>query len=153
MKITRNKVRVINTVDNTKNFQITEAYKSFRTNVQFALAGIEGKCKRVALTSALPKEGKTITTINLAVTCSQTEAKVLLIDCDMRRPRIHRYFDLESRVGLSNVLSGMCTTEDAIKDTGRANLKVMPAGLIPPNPAELIASENMKNMIDKLSED
>lgn len=153
MKITRNSVRVINTVDNTKNFQITEAYKSFRTNVQFALAGINGKCKKVALTSALPKEGKTITTINLAVTCSQTEAKVLLIDCDMRRPRIHRYFDLESRIGLSNVLSGMCSTEEAIKETGRPNLKVMPAGLIPPNPAELIASENMKSMLDKLSEE
>ncbi len=153
MKTARTKMRVINTVDNTTNFQITEAYKAFRTNVQFALAGVEGTAKKIALTSALPKEGKTITTINLAVTCSQTEAKVILVDCDMRRPRIHRYFSLESRVGLSNVLSGMCSIEEAIKDTGRENLKVMPAGLIPPNPAELIASENMKELLDKLAEE
>lgn len=148
-----NKQRFMSTVDGMTNFQIAEAYKAFRTNVQFALAGVEGGAKKIALTSALPKEGKTITTINLAVTCSQTEAKVLLVDCDMRRPRIHRYFNLESRVGLSNVLSGMCTIEEAIKDTNRPNLKVIPAGLIPPNPAELIASENMKKLLDKLSED
>ncbi|MBQ7822472.1 MAG: CpsD/CapB family tyrosine-protein kinase [Clostridia bacterium] len=152
MKTAKNKGRVINTVDSTTNFQITEAYKALRTNVQFSVAGSESKCKRIAITSALPKEGKTITTINLAVTFAQTDARVLIIDCDMRRPRIHRYYDLESRVGLSNILSGMCTLTEAIKQTNRPNLHVIPAGLIPPNPAELIASENMKKMLDELSE-
>lgn len=152
MKTVKSKRRVINTVDSTTNFQITEAYKSLRTNVQFSVAGTDSKCKKIAITSALPKEGKTITTINLAVTFAQTEARVLIIDCDMRRPRIHRYYDLESRVGLSNILSGMCTLEEAVKQTYRPNLHVIPAGLIPPNPAELIASSNMKKMLDELSE-
>ena len=152
MKMPRSKNRVLNTVDSTTNFQITEAYKAFRTNVQFAVSASEGKCKRIAITSALPKEGKTITSINLAVTFAQTGAKVLLIDCDMRRPRIHRYYDLESRVGLSNILSGMCTVADAVKKTTRENLHVIPAGLIPPNPAELISSDAMKNTLDELSE-
>lgn len=148
-----NKKRVISTVDATTNFQITEAYKSFRTNVQFAVSGTDSKCKRVAITSALPREGKTITTINLAVTFAQTDARVLIIDCDMRRPRIHKYFDLESRVGLSNVLSGMSSLEDAVKKTNRPNLNVIPAGLIPPNPAELIASDRMRDLLDRLSAD
>lgn len=152
MKTGRSKRRVINTVDSVTNFQVTEAYKTLRTNVQFSVAGTDSKCKKIAVTSALPKEGKTITTINLAVTFAQTEARVLIIDCDMRRPKIHKYYDLESRVGLSNVLSGMCTLEEAVKPTHRQNLNVIPAGLIPPNPAELIASTNMKKMLEELSE-
>lgn len=153
MKAQKNKARVLNnTVDKTTNFQIKEAYKALRTNIQFSVADTENHCKRISVTSAHPREGKTITTINLAITLSQTEAKTLIIDCDMRRPKIHRYFSLESRVGLSNLLSGMCTIEEAIKDTSKPNLKVLPAGLIPPNPAELIASEAMKKLLDKLSE-
>lgn len=152
MKAAKNKTRVINTVDSTTNFQITEAYKAFRTNVQFSVAGSESHCKLISITSAHPREGKTITTINLAVTLSQTEARTLVIDCDMRRPRVHRYFNLESRVGLSNLLSGMCSIDEAIKETNKPNLQILPAGLIPPNPAELISSEAMKNLLEKLSE-
>lgn len=148
-----NNKRIIKTVDGTANFQIAEAYKTFRTNVRFSVSGTESECKIVAITSALPREGKTITTINLAVTFAQTESRVLIIDCDMRRPRIHKYFNLESRVGLSNVLSGMCKLDEAVKETNRPNLKVIPAGLIPPNPAELISSVKMKNILDELSKD
>ncbi len=153
IKMIKNKKRAINTVDSTTNFQITEAYKAFRTNVQFSVAGFDKKCKKIAITSALPHAGKTITSINLAVTLAQTDAKVLVIDCDMRRPRIHRYYKLESRVGLSNLLSGMCTLEEAVKPTNRPNLHIIPAGLIPPNPTELIASQAMSNLLDQLSQE
>lgn len=153
VKNQNNKSWIFNTLDRTTNFQITEAYKALRTNVQFSVADTEHHCKRISITSAHPREGKTITTINFAITLSQTEAKTLVIDCDMRRPRIHRYFNLESRVGLSNLLSGMCTIEEAIKDTSKPNLKILPAGLIPPNPAELIDSDAMRKLLDRLSED
>ncbi len=152
MKINAKTRQLGNTVENTRNFQIIEAYRTLRTNLQFALGNNSGKCKKIAVTSALPKEGKTLTSINLAITFAQTDARVLIIDCDMRRPRVHRYFELESRVGLSNVLSGMCTFEEAVKKAGSLNLSVLPAGLIPPNPVELLSSESMSKLLDTLSE-
>ncbi len=152
MKINNKTRQINNTVENTRNFQIVEAYRTLRTNLQFALGNKAGKCKKIAVTSSLPKEGKTLTSINLAITFAQTDARVLIIDCDMRRPRVHRYFELESRVGLSNVLSGMCTFDEAVKKAGGLNLSVLPAGLIPPNPVELLSGDNMKNLLDELSE-
>lgn len=148
----QNKARRLNTIDNARNFQIIEAYRTLRTNLQFALGSKESKCKKIAVTSALPKEGKTLTAINLAITIAQTESKVLLIDSDMRRPRVHRYFQMESRVGLSNILSGMCTFDEAVKETSRDNLHVLPSGLIPPNPVELMQSDNMRKLLEGISE-
>lgn len=141
-----------NSIENTKSFQIVEAYRGLRTNLMFSLGGIGKGCKVIAITSALPREGKTITTINIAVTFSQMGAKVLIIDCDLRRPRVHRYFGLESRVGLSNVLSGMSTLDEAIKHTAHENFDVMPSGLIPPNPAELLSGEGMSEVMRELRE-
>lgn len=152
MKTNAKTRQLSNTVENTRNFQIVEAYRTLRTNLLFALGGASDKCKKIAVTSSLPKEGKTLTSINIAITFAQTDARVLIIDCDMRRPRVHRYFELESRVGLSNVLSGMCTSEEAIKKVGNMNLSVLPSGLIPPNPVELLSGENMRKLLDDLSE-
>lgn len=85
------------------NFFIREAYKTLRTNTMFALAGQEG-CKIILVTSALQGEGKSISALNLAISFAEAENRVLLIDCDLRRPKLARLLRKSSRVGLSNVL-------------------------------------------------
>ena len=86
-------------------FEIIEAYKAARTNIMFSLNGESG-CKKIIITSPTSGEGKTTTCINLAMTFAQTDAKVLVMDSDLRAPRVHRYMKLENDNGLSNVLAG-----------------------------------------------
>ena len=94
-------------ITNTANFRIVESYKALRTNIMFSIPVKEDvRSRKILFTSSGPGEGKTTTTVNLAVTLSETETKVLLIDADMRKPTVHKYFNIESRVGLSNLLSG-----------------------------------------------
>lgn len=142
---------VIN-IANVDNFRFIESYKALRTNVMFALPAKEDvKNRKILFTSASPGEGKTTTTANLAVALSETERSVLLIDADMRKPTVHRYFSIESRMGLSNILSGMNSLEECIqKVEGRPNLSVIPAGILPPNPSELLGSAAMENMLKEL---
>ena len=107
------------------------------------------------VTSAIPGEGKTTTAINLAISFAQTEKKVIIIDADMRKPKLHKYFDLENKVGLSNVLSGVFDekNKDFVQKTNVENLYLISSGHIPPNPIELLASEKMEELINKLSEE
>lgn len=130
-------------------FSVSEAYKAARTNLMFMLAG-EG-CKRVVITSANASEGKTTTCINMAITFAQTGSKTLIIDADMRKPRVHRNFRIQSSPGLSDKLGGFSDI-DCIYGTEFDNLSVMPSGTIPPNPAELLSSKPMLSLLDKLSE-
>ncbi len=131
-------------------FVITEAYKSARTNIMFALSTSPSKV--VTITSANPAEAKTTTAVNLAITFAMTGAKVLIIDGDMRKPFVHKLFErLDRKIGLSSVLGGMCTVAEAIRSNVRDNLDIIPAGPTPPNPAELLGSDNMKKLIDVLS--
>lgn len=131
-------------------FNIREAYKAARTNIMFSIPG-EG-CKRIVVSSSYPGEGKTTTTTNLAITFAQTGARVVIIDCDMRKPRIRTILGLDKSQGLSNVLGGFCKLDEVICTTPHENLHAIGAGQIPPNPAELLASKKMGEALDQLSE-
>ncbi len=133
------------------DFSTIETYKSIRTNIMFSMPKTE-KGKLVLVTSAAPNEGKTTTTINLAITFAEMGAKVLLIDCDLRKARIHKYLGLERLDGVSNVLCGFVELEKAIKYGVRENLDCLTAGAIPPNPAELMETEAFGAMLKTLTE-
>jgi len=129
--------------------QVNEAYKNVRTNLQYALHPINGKVMLVS--SALPGEGKSTTSSNLAVTFAQN-SKVLLIDADMRKPVMHKIFGLDNSHGLSLFLGGFEPLAKSINRDVFPGLDVMTAGTIPPNPSELLGSKNMTVFINKVQE-
>lgn len=131
-------------------FNVAESYKSIRTNISFALSTTEKKI--FAVTSANPNEGKSTTSANAAIAIAQSGKKVLLIDADMRKSRQHKIFGLKNKKGLSTAVSKMDKLEDCIQKTTVKDLNVMTAGPTPPNPSELIASQNMDELIGKLNE-
>lgn len=134
------------------DFFIREAYKTLRTNVSFALANVEDS-KVVLVTSSQQSEGKSITAINLAISYAQMERKVLVIDCDLRRPKVARLLRIATPEGLSNLLmSRTKTAESLIVRSDIKNLDVLPAGDIPPNPSELLASPKMEQVLAELKE-
>ena len=149
--ITNSDVSKFNLIDNKTPFSINEAYKATRTNIMFSLAG-EDRCKKVIFTSAEPGEGKSTTILNVAITFAQMDAKVLIIDGDLRKPRVHRYLNLEKNDGLSDLLAGMITVDKAIKHHEEYRLDCITAGQIPPNPIELLSSDKMGELLQKLSE-
>lgn len=132
-------------------FVVQEAYRTARTNIMFSLAGSGDKCKKLCVTSANAGEGKTTSTLNLAITFAQTGSKVLLIDCDLRKPRIHQYLGVVKTDGLTTILSKQKRYEDVVYHNLRPGLDCITSGSIPPNPAELLSSENMKELLDDLS--
>ncbi|HEX6125663.1 MAG TPA: polysaccharide biosynthesis tyrosine autokinase [Pyrinomonadaceae bacterium] len=128
---------------------MAEAYRHLRTSLLFSSAGKPPQS--ILVTSSQPSEGKTTTAINTAVTLAQADADVVIVDCDLRRPRLHSYFDLENSQGLTNYLSGERNTEHLIKNCrDLPRLKVITSGPIPPNPAELLSSNEMKNLLQFL---
>lgn len=134
-------------------FIIKEAYKTARTNIIFSVAGAaDVSCKTIALTSANPGEGKSTSTINLAITFALTGAKVLLIDGDLRKPRIHQYLGVVKTDGLSTILSNQKSFEEVVYRNLREGLDVLTSGSIPPNPAELLSSDAMGALLEKLKE-
>ena len=132
------------------SFQVQEAYKTMRTNIRFMLSG-DG-CKKFCITSGLASEGKSITILNLAISFAETGHRVLLIDADLRRPSLARLLIEVAAPGLSNVLAGLCTVEEAIRKSEYPNLDLILSGDIPPNPSELLGSEKMEKMIRQLSQ-
>ncbi|MGN0533521.1 MAG: CpsD/CapB family tyrosine-protein kinase [Eubacterium sp.] len=138
-------------------FRIEESYKSIRANIMFSV--MKKGCKRIIVTSSAPNEGKTTTTVNLAVTISQADQRVLLIDGDLRRPKIHHYFSVPNSPGLTNHLGNIISGKDAadyfgvVRPTEYENLSILCSGSIPPNPAELLGSEIMSEFLDKASRD
>ena len=129
---------------------ITEQYKILRTNV---LSINKGKPPKVlVVTSAVHSEGKTITSLNLAMTVAHStqKPKVLLIDADMRRGRIAKYLGVDQPIGLSDVLQGKTNTEDVLFKIDIDNLTFMASGQYPENPAELLASETMKQLLSRM---
>ncbi|MEO8650646.1 MAG: polysaccharide biosynthesis tyrosine autokinase [Acidobacteriota bacterium] len=128
---------------------MAEAYRHLRTSLLFSSAGKPPQS--ILITSSQPSEGKTTTAINTAVTLAQSDAEVVIVDCDLRRPRLHSYFDLENTQGLTNYLSGERNTENLIRSCrDLPRLKVITSGPIPPNPAELLSSNEMKNLLQFL---
>jgi succinoglycan biosynthesis transport protein ExoP len=129
--------------------QMAESYRALRTSL--LLSNLGAPPRVIMVTSALPQEGKSTTSINTAVVLAQKGVKVLLIDADLRRPSIHKTLGMGPRSGLSNVLTGSITLQQAIAvSTVLPNLHILPAGTPPPNPAELLASNNMKEVLDEL---
>jgi polysaccharide biosynthesis transport protein len=129
--------------------QMAESYRALRTSL--LLSNLGAPPKIIMVTSALPQEGKTTTSINTAVVLAQKGVRVLLIDADLRRPSIHKTLGMGPHSGLSNVLTGSITLEQAISSTAiLPNLFVLPAGTPPPNPAELLASSNMREVLSEL---
>ncbi|MBQ6851848.1 MAG: CpsD/CapB family tyrosine-protein kinase [Oscillospiraceae bacterium] len=139
-----------NILNKNSSFFVRESYKSLRTNIRFFQA-VEG-CRKFCITSSQAGEGKSITLLNLAITFAESGQKVLLIDADLRRPSQARLLIEQASPGLSNVLAGHCTEEDAIRPSTYPNLDMLYSGEIPPNPSELLGSPRMKTMIDRLSE-
>ena len=129
--------------------QMAESYRALRTSLLLTFAG--GPPKIILITSALPEEGKTTTSVNSAIVLAQKGTPVLLIDADLRRPSIHKTLGLGPQIGLSNVLTGTATLQQAIiPSTILPDLFILPAGTPPPNPAELLASAKMKNVLEEL---
>jgi polysaccharide biosynthesis transport protein len=126
--------------------QMAESYRALRTSLLLSNLGTPPKV--VMVTSARPQEGKTTTSINTAVVLAQKGVRVLLIDADLRRPSIHKTLGLGPRTGLSNVLTGSTSLEQAVlRSAVLSNLFILPAGTPPPNPAELLASSNMRDLL------
>jgi len=131
--------------------QMAESYRALRTSLLLTSVGAPPRV--ILVTSALPQEGKTTTSINLAIVLAQKGTRVLLVDADLRRPSIHKILGMGPRIGLSNVLTGNATLEQAVvRSAILPNLYLLPAGTPPPNPAELLASSNMKDVIAQLRE-
>src|ERR1700691_5490700 len=131
--------------------QMAESYRALRTSL--LLSNLGAPPKVIIVTSALPQEGKTTTSMNTAVVLAQKGVRVLLVDADLRRPSVHKTLGMGLRSGLSNVLTGTATAEQTITTSPiLPNLFIMPAGTPPPNPAELLASANMRDLLAELRE-
>jgi capsular exopolysaccharide synthesis family protein len=127
---------------------ISEAYKSIRTRVLFASTE-ERPLKSIMITSPGPQEGKTLTLCNLAIAMAQNNKSVLIVDADMRKPRLHEVFGIDNSKGLSSFLSGQASFDDVIRKVNISNINLITGGIMPPNPSELLASHKLVDLIDK----
>ncbi|GAB1772413.1 CpsD/CapB family tyrosine-protein kinase [Priestia aryabhattai] len=135
---------------NSPKDPVAEQYRTIRTNIQFSDA--DQDIKSIVLTSTGPGEGKSTTASNLATVYAQQGLRVLLIDADLRKPTAHYTFRLENHVGLTNVLTKQSTLGQAVQGTEVPELFLLTSGPIPPNPAELLASNNMTELLKEMKE-
>jgi len=140
-------------VHNNPKSPISEGIRTIRTNLQFAT--VNGNLKTIMVTSSMPGEGKSFTSANLAATFAQNGSKVLLVDCDMRKGRLHNIFGFGNNKGLSNLLIDNIEKnyKKYIKKTEINNLHIIPSGIIPPNPSELLNSDANKKLIELLEKE
>lgn len=128
----------------------SEAFRQLRTNLDFV--DVDHPARVVVVTSSVPNEGKSSTATNLAVIFAEAGKRVLLIEGDLRRPRVAEYLGLEGSVGLTNVLAGQVKLADVLQPWGRGGLTVLPSGSVPPNPSELLGSHAMVDMLEQLTQ-
>lgn len=130
-------------------FQIRESYKTARTNIAYSI--IKKGCKKIAFTSSSKGDGKTVTAMNVATALAQqVDTKVIVVECDLRRPHVHSALKLTPAPGLTNFLNDECTSEEIIQSTKLPNLNAVCYGAVPPNPSELLASDTMHDFIKSL---
>lgn len=130
------------------NSAIAEAFRKLRTNLQFL--SIDNPPRVIVVTSSMPSEGKSTTSINIALALAEADHNVVLVDGDMRRPTLHKYLDLIGPVGFSTVLSGGASLEDALQKTRFPGLTVLTSGAVPPNPSELLGSLSARKLLGEL---
>lgn len=131
---------------------ISEGFRTLRTNLQFST--VDSKLRTIAVVSSMQGEGKSFVSANLACAFAQAGEKVLLVDCDMRRGRLHKIFNISNHNGFSNLLiSDIKNYESYVQKTEIKNLSVLPMGAVPPNPAELLASSKNEKLIELFKED
>ncbi|GFN32774.1 CpsD/CapB family tyrosine-protein kinase [Paenibacillus xylaniclasticus] len=146
MSQTKNRRHLI-TLSNPRS-PISEAYRTLRTNIDFS--SIDETMQAIVVTSSGPGEGKSTTISNLAIAFAQTERRIVLIDADMRKPTMHHTFRASNRVGLSSMLTRQNQLQEVIQETDVPNLYIITAGPIPPNPAEMLSSKRMTELLDLL---
>jgi protein-tyrosine kinase len=127
---------------------VAEAYRVLRTNLIFS--SVDSRGRALLVSSANPGEGKTTTVANLAASLALNGAKVLAVDADLRRPAMHTHFGIPKTPGLSDLIVGKCQASQAIQMTRLKGLQVLPCGYVPPNPAELLGSASMRQLVDAL---
>src|SRR5699024_9709374 len=131
---------------------VTEAFRTLRTNIQFS--NIDKKLETIIVTSSTSDEGKSTISSNISSVMAQEDKKVLLIDCDLRKPKIHEIFRIRNGEGLTNILVGDKTLEEvANRYVGLDNLHIITSGPIPPNPAELLGSNKMEEFIERVKKE
>jgi len=143
--ILANGIRLIN---NTNDFATIESYRASRSNIMISLPH-DKSCKKVMVTSAMQGDGKTTIAINLALIFAKKNARVLLIDADLRLPMVHTYLNINNKQGLSNILNGQAKFKDTVQRI--SDIDVITVGDIPENPAELLASPVMAALMEELS--
>lgn len=131
-------------------YSTLEEYKILRTNIIFST--LSEQCKIIGITSDCPGAGKSITCLNLAITFAETKSKVLLVDCDLRLPKISQLLNLSPTPGITNVLIDMNHIEDAIHHVGQSSLDIILSGDIPPNPSELLGSAQLNEALAILAQ-
>jgi polysaccharide biosynthesis transport protein len=136
------------TVQEDPHGQRAEAFRRLRTNLRFLT--VSGRPQSIVITSALPGEGKTTTTINLALAIADTGTSVIIVDADLRRPSVADYMGLEGNAGLTSVLIGAASVAE-VAQTWSSSLSVLPSGPVPPNPSELLGSEAMERLLSELA--
>ena len=130
---------------------VSEAYRMIRTNLEYT--NIDKKNKTILFTSSKTKEGKSTTIVNLALTIANNNKKVILIDCDLRKPRIHKLFKLSNNKGVSSIIIKQDIFNEVIQPISEVpGLHILTSGPIPPMPSELISSERMNNLLQNLKE-
>jgi tyrosine-protein kinase Etk/Wzc len=127
---------------------VAESYRALRTSIQFA--EFDKPIQTIAISSSAPQEGKSTTSSNLGIVMAQMGRRTVIVDTDLRRPVLHSVFAVQREPGLTNVLFERATIQEGIKETDIPNLFILPCGVIPPNPAELLGSQRMAHLLEEL---
>lgn len=149
MSIKRQRKHILINRENSRS-PMAEAYRTLRTNLKFT--EIDKSCRSILVSSASPMDGKSTTAANLALVMAQTGKKVILVDCDLRKPSVDQIFKLQNHFGMTNYLSGSADIDELIHEDAAENLSILCSGPIPPNPSEILGSVKMSSLWSELCE-